>query len=67
MPQHDLLTLDDLRANYPAWQFKVTHIVANSGPGATRYSASLNGVLLGALSLTDLAEMIRREELARGW
>jgi len=54
--------LEQLRRQFPGWQFGATWISAASGPDARRLYAARDGCLLTAWNAAHLAAEIRREE-----
>ncbi len=59
-------TIEDLRAEFPAWEITVRTIEAASGPGGAVYTAQdSTGADLRALTVTGLRDRIIHTELAR--
>jgi hypothetical protein len=54
--------LDQLRGDFPGWQFGTIWVTAASRPDARRVYAQRNGVLLTAWTTAQLAADIRDEE-----
>jgi alkanesulfonate monooxygenase SsuD/methylene tetrahydromethanopterin reductase-like flavin-dependent oxidoreductase (luciferase family) len=56
--------LQQLREQFPGWQFGSVWASAGSGPDARRLYAQRNGVLITAWEAPELAANIRHEEQA---
>ena len=54
--------LDQLREQFPAWEFGTVWTTVATGPDRCRLWAKLDGILLTAWNRFELANGIRREE-----
>ena len=65
MSHHDLDGLEQLRGQYPDWQFGTVWVTAASRPDARRLWASKDQILLTAWTVPELRMGIDHEESGR--